>query len=80
MDTGVDAIRTIYGLLLKYGGEVDDYSRYGNEVWITIIEFANENKRDRNDHDYHLYIFKLSPEDNGLKCHFPVENEMWSHY
>ncbi|KKL93935.1 hypothetical protein LCGC14_1869670 [marine sediment metagenome] len=78
-DKNIDAIKSIYVLLLTCSCEVVECTREDNFVTIEIALFYNPKKTSLYEHNYHHFKFQLSPEDNGLICDYPVEQEQWSH-
>ena len=79
MDTDVDAIKSIYKLLLKHYGQVMDCERRENFIDITIGVPDDPKKNSLADHDHIVFDFELSLDSNGLVCRYPVEQEMWPH-
>ena len=81
MDYSVDAVKTIYVLLLTTPSIVTECTHcLDGTIEISIAKFEDPEKISLYDHDHHIYCFMLHPEKNGLLCQFPVEQEMWSHY
>jgi hypothetical protein len=80
MDNSIDAITSIYELILTRDGKVIECEREENFVTIEIVVFDDPMKDSLYDHDHHVYQFQLSPEDNGLACNYQIEQEQWAHY